>query len=605
MSLMDILARYGVPVNNLTKVSKGYKLSAPHRPDKNPSFSIFKIDPSAPDDEINSWWVKDFAQGLSMSLGKYLEQYFNANIPRKKAGKRNDNVQFKPPDLLKRVKHSYDFHSKPLESVDLPNISQVPYTGHGLSRAGIDSRDYNVYMNNGKPTIVYKDAQRVTGVKVRNGGKAKYSWLVGNGKYFWARKNGGKALIVVEGELKSIMFAHLFPEYDVVGIPSRSLLHVAPIWEYNRILWVFDYDVGMDYRSNASGVQKLIDTILLAFLVGKTIKLLDWGQLSLALAMDHGINQTTAWKWDINDWVENTDITLEDLKKFIIRHSKMVYFPRQKLLENMPTFDLPANATQLAALLYVKALSGQGVYWRNTTTVDVQVSLTEVMEFTGMGASTYYRSAAELKKLGIVNFKNGKLSQGSKTLRTYRLYISRLLKRVKTKEDPPPPEDHSSGSGYSSISVFPLLDHPITVDISKHFDHRYRYKADYKQLKLSHVMALGVQGQYGFSKRFTARFFGVNRQTLYRVLNRLVPETLRRIRWVAKVRRMLRLQRYYLLLSKILWWLDRAMPGTYVMGRYVFNKKWGKVVLHINDLLTGALVFGWWCATIATWDRQK
>ena len=111
---LELLHKAGAPVRRPSPHSRGWKLRAPHREDRNPSFSIYKVDPTKPDDDPYAWAVMDFAEGLSMGLMNYLREYFGYE-PLGEPGQRFEQrtAPVKPSNLIEDVIRAAEFAKHP------------------------------------------------------------------------------------------------------------------------------------------------------------------------------------------------------------------------------------------------------------------------------------------------------------------------------------------------------------------------------------------------------------------------------------------------------------------------------------------------------------
>ena len=555
---IDMLANAGAPVKSVVRTGKGWKLSAPHREDKHPSFSIFRLSNDYPEDDPRAWGVRDWAEDWSMSLARYLREYWGAKV---KVDRRESKQMRKPTlaeqvlDRLKALKEG-----QPIDFAGPP--TDRPYEGHGFRELQIDSRKYGVYLDtDGKPVIIYRNAEgQVVGVKKRKGDpKAKYLWLKGSSEVFWARRGTSKKLIVAEGEFKAIALAELFPDYDAVGMPSRVALPKAPVLGYEEVIFFLDPDVAVDL--SIGKFESLEELMYLLTLNGIRVKV---------------VNQRAALGYkDVNDALE-AGWSPNLIRKAFRRHMRRARFREEFLLKHMVTpKGLTASELQLFLPLFVMALSrGKFV---NKDTIAFEVDNAELMMRTKMSLAAIYRAFSSLKEKGLIDYKNGYLGNDKGKRRVVALSLPRLLPQLLLV-----PTTNSlifSPQRYLLPATFPLL------------KGNRRLEAPLRRigLSLAHLVAASLIRHLGLSRHAVALALRLGYESLDKLFEFIRANFNSFSVRLAFEQTLMAIERYIERRNYIIARLRRFMPGTILYRRAIMNPQWD-FILPYSALFSGEVV---------------
>lgn len=567
MSPLDMIRLAGGHIRNVSKTTNGWKLSAPHREDKNPSCSVFRLSNDFPDNDPRAWGVTDFALGWTKRLDKYLKEHFGyeATDDKRESGRRTKPV--KQPTLGEKIAARLAGIKDDGQPIDVEPHGEA-YKGHGFAELGLDSRKYGVYLIDGKPHIFYRNREgRVFAVKKRTGDpKIKYVWLQGSSQMFWARREGHKSLIVVEGEFKAIALAELFPNADVVGVTSKTLLHKAPIIGYQNVLFVFDPDILANLTSGR--LDSLYELMLFGIMNGISIKAFHQSVLNQYVE-DASVK-------DVNDALM-AGMEPSEIVQAIRKHARRIRIPERVSTKYMPVFKglKPSQAHVLGAL-WPKALSSGR--WINQHIVELEASPVELMRWTKLSVPSVYRVLGELIEQGLLKVINGTLGQYSGKKRKIRLNLKKIISKtfLGTSLNP---------LLFSSCSALNPLTFPMRIANPKH--HTPLSSLAYR---ISALSAARLVMLYGLSYNKARSITGIRIDKIKEVIDFLTGKLAKSPLITLLQERLERwIERYVEQREALISRLRRFMPGTYVRNGRICNPAWN-FTLPVSSAFSPELV---------------
>lgn len=520
MEPIELLREAFGDVRRLSRTSNGWLMSAPHRDDKHPSFTVFR-------GADGNWIVHDFSENLTMSLSRYLKEYGGMNIYTSTpngTGKSESNPKKKTEPDPKLVTWIED--------------TGTHYPGHGFAEAGIgDSRVYGVFkLTQDHPSnkrllagsvaiIIRNEAGKITGIKVRSrfSTKGKYTWAesgYGNPEWFSPNAREADTVIVVEGELKAIMtwyavqqIASEVPAWQnvaVIGVPGlSSYADAMPAFSrYKRLLFVVDPDVMNSLNNKRTWkLQHVWQTLLLN---GKTVKVSGWHLFGYKHKVDGK---------DINDFVAK-GYDPADIMKFISEESSRPKLSRDYLMQNLPMVALTDPAAGVLLAHYVAAMStGQ---WINGSAILHSLSTGSVMSLVKVQPRVIRNARQQLRELGVLTKQTkAPVPDG---------FVLNLTRFRQLLVNPPEPGAINKPQPPTSISPKP---HPTKYSLypAEDFFRLYfvpslAYFSPYRGARYETVLARALK-RLGWTQEAIA--------TMMRVDPRTIRNWLRRVEYAVKI----------------------------------------------------------------------
>ena len=505
--LQILRAAFG-DVKRVSRTANGYKMSAPHREDKNPSFSVFV-------GRDGTWMVTDFAEGWTMPLGKYVKEYAGYTIER-------ESAEWAPRKRDEVPKEAERKRPDP-ELVRLIQEHGDRYIGHGFAK--YDSRELGIFriaeefeyqgkrFKVGTVAILVKGPDgRVEAIKLRHAfGTPKYTYAesgYGTPLAFYGNHEA-PSVIIVEGELKAAMtwLGVLEKGWQdkvfVIGVPGSSNFHKA--WPYavkKRTLVILDPDIYWSWRKpddkRSWPAQLLIQELI--HRSGATVLVSSW----------HFVGQNTedsfgSTKKDINDYVA-AGMEPGRAVHLAIKSARRPHLSRPFLYEHMPVFKNLASGEQMVvAAHYLIAISGGR--WVNGNSIEHTATNIDVMSIAKMPLGTITKSRKSLKQKGI-------LSKDVSVSPVFRLNMGALRRHIVTDVPPPRPISTSSTSSGTKTKSGTIgeSDGSPRLKGSAYFN-------DKKESVPGRAAVRMFKREYSLSYNAIARLLGISTSTVYEYLH--------------------------------------------------------------------------------------
>lgn len=229
----------------------------------------------------------------------------------------------------------------------------------GLTQATCEFWNYQIGNENGEPCHIanYKDAKgRLVAQKVRK--KNKKFKVIGNGKnmplygqWLW---NGGKSVVITEGELDALSVSQAFDnKYAVVSLPAGAQSAVKSIQAAYE--WLDGFDKIVLCFDNDEPGQKAAEEVATILPPGKAyIMALPTKDANEAL-IHHGPGVITKSFWNARLWRPDGIVMAKDLKEEVLNpvHVECIPYPFNGLNEKL-------GGLRIGELVTVTAGSGVG-----------------------------------------------------------------------------------------------------------------------------------------------------------------------------------------------------------------------------------------------------
>ena len=396
------------------KTADGWLVSAPHRDDKNPSFSVFWSN------RFQTWLVKDHGDGLSMSLARYLKEY--AGVTQEKPYTPRFD---KPKEASKPKVDPY----KETERV-LAEIQWRPYIGHGFDDAIFESDDYEprdmleltephtwkekgMVFPSGTVFFVFRDRDgKPYGIQARIPGEGKkgrrFIWRVSPPATIGYNIKDKRALAVAEGHAKAQMgmfmmniYARGYGKRDpgrfgfiaVAGKSSLPKIEQELIDFKNMLAYFLDPDMVIPFRTGRvwNGKKQVAEKSR----EGTTLRNV-WAQRVMR-------NRRTVFYEPERD-MDLNDMAIKYNPIQAWNHLKRIEKPmwtKDQAAEHMLplTGDLPASAGALLNAMWVYALMHGKLRWYNGRGYVFEIDPTniELMELSGLSIKTILKHKRTLQ----------------------------------------------------------------------------------------------------------------------------------------------------------------------------------------------------------------
>jgi len=513
-------------VRRLSRTSRGWLMSAPHREDKKPSFTVFQ-------GSDGNWVTHDFATGETMSLQRYLKEYGGISVAAY-TPKGTSSSEVKPKAV-----------SPSPELVSWIEETGADYEGHGFKNE-TDSRALGVFkLTVSHPTnkklaagnvaiIVRDETGKVTGIKVRN------KFNVAKGKYVWAesgyenplwyspnfisRADEIKSVIVVEGELKAAMVYHavkaMFIEHPdlkgwdnvgVIGVPGISSYDkvIEPLMRYDRVLFITDMGVLNELANQQT--WKLQHAWQVLTLAGKTVKVVGWETFA---------NEYKAKGRDINDFVGD-GFSPTDIIQVLVSHARRPQMAEKYLLENMPVLTLKNPLASVLMAHYVAAMTGGK--WINGSGVEHSLTQGKAMYMTKLTPRVLRKARKELKELGVLSKRTSDPVPDGFVLNMKR------FRELMLTNHPGGTANETSVPNTNTSTSLPTKKSLSTTEryfrlFNVYFVPSIAYFSPYEEAKYERYLSR-ILARLGYTKRDIAKLLDVTEQTVHNWFKFVVYKT--------------------------------------------------------------------------------